>query len=130
MPHIQLYFDDNIIVCGGAIHKVSLQSTVIGLEYCSSKVNKENSALVCTPAPTVYYTYVCSSIQRVMRCVHLCISEGSVSHTNVFGLCADGQTGYRRRKLVQTHMIVRSNYTIHVHMLTQHNQDIIPDPLS
>ena len=41
---------------------------------------------MCTPArsyPTVYYTYVCSSIQRVMRCVHLCISEGSVSHTNV-----------------------------------------------
>ena len=35
--------------------------------------------------------------------------------------CADGQTGYRRHKLVQNHMIVRSNYTIHVHMLTQHN---------
>ena len=38
--------------------------------------------------------------------------------------CADGQTGYRRRKLVQNHMIVRSNYTIHIHMLTQHNQEM------
>ena len=29
-----------------------------------------------------------------------------------------------RADRIQNHMIVRSNYTIHVHMLTQHNQEI------
>ena len=34
----------------------------------------------------------------------------------------DRHTGYGRRKLVLYHMIIRSNYIIRDHMLTQHNQ--------
>ena len=68
MPHIQLYFDDNIIVCGGAIHKVSLQSTVIGLEYCSSKVNN-----ICMFIHTKGNAMCASMYIRGLRLTYQCV---------------------------------------------------------
>ena len=41
---------------------------------------------------------------------------------------AHAQTDIDDSKLVQNHMIVRSNYKINVHMLTQHNPKIDTDP--
>ena len=59
-----------------------------------------------------------------IKVVPLVPHKGSAASAARHAHARTGRPDIDDSKLVQNHMIVRSNYTINVHMLTQHNQEI------